>query len=82
MEVNLISPFMMRLAGLEIDECLKFLSRNPSDNNHSMYFPIPNIRIPFQIEGIISYIPTRRPSDKELIEMEGSYLLISPNLPS
>ena len=82
MGVNLIPPFMMRLAGLEMDECPKFLSSAPTERNHSMYFPSLDIRIPFHIEGIISYIPTRMPSESELMELEGSYLLITPNLPS
>ena len=36
MEENLIPPFMMRLAGIEVDECPKFLARNPSESNHSI----------------------------------------------
>ena len=39
MEVNLVPPFMMRLAGVEVDECPKFLAKNPTDSNHSVYFP-------------------------------------------
>ena len=35
MDTNLIPPFVMRLAGLEVDECPKFLSREPSKSNHS-----------------------------------------------
>ena len=81
MEVNLLPPFMMRLAGIEVDECPKFLSKNPKDSNHSMYFPNEDIRIPFQLEGIISYIPTRAPTDEELMKEEGHYLLLTPNLP-
>ena len=81
MEVNLLPTFMMQLAGVKVDECPKFLSKNPADSHHSMYFPEEGIRIPFQLEGIISYIPSRAPRDKELIQEEGHYLLLSPNLP-
>ena len=81
METNLIPPFMMRLAGIEVDECPKFLSKYPSDNNHSMFFPTEDIWIPFQLEGIISYIPTRATMGDELINEEGHYLLLTPNLP-
>ena len=66
MEVNLIPPFMMRLAGIEVNECPKFLSKQPNESDHSMYFPEQDIRIPFQLEGIISYIPTRIPTLEEL----------------
>ena len=71
----------MRLTGIEVDECPKFLSKDPNDSNHSMYFPDDNIRIPFQLEGIISYIATRTPTDDELIHEQGHYLLLTPNLP-
>ena len=36
MSVNLIPPFMMRLAGLEVNECPKFLSKVPSETQHSV----------------------------------------------
>lgn len=81
MEVNLIPPFVMRLAGVEVDECPKFLSKNPTEENHSIYFPEEDIRMHLQLEGIISYLPSRRPSHEEIKEAEGHYLLLSPNLP-
>ena len=58
MEVNLIPPFMMRLAGLEVDECPKFLARSPQESNHSIYFTESDVRIHLQLEGIISYFPS------------------------
>ena len=82
MDVNLIPPFMMRLAGVEVNECPKFLSKNPSEDNHSMYFPREDVRISFHLEGIISYIPTRAPRKDELKELEGKYLLLTPNMPT
>ena len=82
MEENLIPPFMMRLAGIEVDECPKFLAKNPSENNHSMFFPDSSTRIPFLLEGIISYVPTRLPTQKELKDEEGNYLLLTPNMPT
>ena len=66
MRVNLIPPFMMRLAGLEVNECPKFLSKNPKITDHSIYCAENNIRIPFQLDGIISIIPTRKPTHEEL----------------
>ena len=71
MEENLIPPFMMRLAGVDVDKCPKFLAKKPSERNHSMTFPESNVQIPFQLEGRISYIPTRLPTTNELKEEEG-----------
>ena len=82
MENNLIPPFMMRLAGIEVDECPKFLSKQPTESNHSMFFPAEEIRIPFQLEGIISYVPTRCPTEDELTHREGEYLMLTPNVPT
>ena len=45
MDVNLIPPFMMRLAGLEVNECPKFLAPNPTIENHSIYFPVFIVKI-------------------------------------
>ena len=82
MEENLIPPFMMRLAEIEVDECPKFLSRNPTESNHSMLFPEAGVRIPFQLDGIISYLTTRLPTSKELKDKEGTYLMLTPNMPT
>ena len=76
---NLILLFMMRLAGLHVNECPKFLSQNPSINDHSVYFPAANIRFPFQLEGIVSYLSTRIPTDQELGDYAGGYLLLTSN---
>ena len=82
MEENLVPPFMMRLAGIDVNECPKFLAKIPSESNHSMYFPDADVRVPFQLEGIISHIPMRIPSTSELDEQTGSYLLLTPNMPT
>ena len=61
----LINPFMMRLAGVQVDECPKFLSPTPSVVNHSIYFPEINLRIPLMLEGIVSYLICRTPNQDE-----------------
>ena len=38
MAYNLLTPFMMRLAGIEVKECPKFLSETPDVKDHSIYF--------------------------------------------
>ena len=58
MTENLIPPFLMRLAGLEVDECPKILAKDPKEENHSILFPLNNMRIHLKLEWIISYIPT------------------------
>ena len=79
MENNLVPPIAMRLAGCDVNECPKFLAKNPSIAHHSVYFPTAGVRIPFQIEGIVSYFPTRKPDKNELEKYSGEYLLLTPN---
>ena len=66
MDVNLIPPFLMRLNGIEINECPKFMSTNPSIQDHSIYFPEQDVRLPLQLQGIVSYIPTRKPDEDDM----------------
>ena len=45
MKHNLLSPFIMRLDGLEVNEQPKFMTRNPTTKNHSIYFKENDIRL-------------------------------------
>ena len=66
MTENLIPPIMMRMTGLEVDECSNFLAKESSDRNHSVYFPSMDLRISLHLKVIISFIPTPCPSKREL----------------
>jgi hypothetical protein len=79
MEVNLVPPMMMRLAGLQVNECPKFLSKTPSIEDHSVYFPSADVKFPFHIYGVVSYLPTRLPTESELRDLAREYLLLTPN---
>ena len=81
MDTNLVPPIMMRIAGLGVDEYPKFLSSKPMERNHYVYFPMSDIRLPFQIEGMIPYLPTRRLLKVELKESGGEYMLLTSNTP-
>ena len=56
----LLSPFIMRLAGLEVNEQPKFMTRYPTRKHHSVYFKENDIRLPLTIKGILSFLPTRK----------------------
>ena len=70
MNNHLIPPFMMRLAGLDVNECAKFLAKKPNISHHSVYFPEEKQRIPLSLIGITSYIPTRTPRGNELDDLD------------
>jgi hypothetical protein len=65
MEHNLIPPFQMRVNDLIIDECPKFLSTEPSDKLHSIFFPSDNVRLPLSLIGTTSFLHTRKPTTYE-----------------
>ena len=52
MDQNLIPPFIMREAGLEVDEQSKIHSKDASKKNHSIYSHEIGLRIALQLEGI------------------------------
>lgn len=68
MECSLINPFMMRLAGIVVDECPKFFANIPSISHHSIYFPDHDLRIPLALDGFVSYFPCHMPRGEELTD--------------
>lgn len=81
MNHHLIPPFMMRLAGVQVNKCAKFLFPSPSIEHHSIYFPEDVVRIPMHIYNIFSYIPTRAPSAQDIHDLNGKELELNPQLP-
>ena len=69
MKHNLLSPFIMRLAGLEVNEQPKFMTRNPTNKHHSLYFKENDIRLPLAIKCIVSFLPTRKPTQEEYLNI-------------
>ena len=71
MKHNLIPPFVIRLAGAKVNEEPKCLAANPSVDHHSIFwssrkYGSEDLRIPLQLNGTISYLPTRIPHRDEL----------------
>ena len=78
MKHNLLSLFIMRLAGLEVNEKPKFMKRNPTTKHHSIYFKENDIRLPLAIKGIVSFLPTRKPSQEEYLNITTRLELTHP----
>ena len=66
MSVNLIAPFILRLAGLQVNEVPKFMAESPTIDHHSILVPDTDVRIPMALKGIISFIHTRLPTSNEI----------------
>jgi hypothetical protein len=59
MDHNLVPPFLLRLAGLQVDETPKHQLALPTVDNHSIYDSETGMRIHLKLNGIFSYFPTR-----------------------
>ena len=68
MEENLISPFILREAGLEVNECAKqhCKNREATDEDHTIISREIGLRIPMDIRSTFSYFITRKPSEDEI----------------
>ena len=82
-EHNLVPPFLMREAGLIVNDKPKIHCQDPSAEDHTIYDKEHDLRIPLQLDGIFSYFPTRSLTQDEL-EFAEDYpvVLLSPDSPS
>ena len=72
---NLLPPFMLRKAGIHINEVPKIHVTSPTEEHHVITFQETNFRIPLTLHGTFSYFPTSKPSTPELEEPEDVYIL-------
>jgi hypothetical protein len=75
MKNNLIPPFIMREAGIKVNDTPKIQTSNPTEEDHSIYFPDNDFRIPLSLWGVFSYFNTSKPSTKQMMNAEDVYLL-------
>ena len=59
---NLLPPFMLREAGITINEVPKIHATSPTEEHHAITFQETNFRIPLSLHGTFSYFPTSKPS--------------------
>ena len=66
MRHHLFPPFLMREAGLVVNEVPKIQSPDPDENTHSIYDPESKLRIPLKLNGIFSYFDCRGMTRNEM----------------
>ena len=66
MDHNLVPPFILREAGLEVHDTPKIQVTDPTVEDHTIYFPNDDVRIALSLNGIFSYFPSRTPTRQEL----------------
>eukprot|EP00957_Ditylum_brightwellii_P110461 8424306-Ditylum_brightwellii.AAC.1 len=65
MDHNLIPPFMLREAGITLNERPKIHKENHTVDDHVITFPNLGLRIPMGLWGAFSYFLTSMPSIEE-----------------
>lgn len=66
MEYNLIPSFILREAGLTVNETPKFQCKKPTIEDHSIYSASHDLRIHLQLHGTFSYFNSRKPTVQEI----------------
>lgn len=77
MDHNLIPPFIMREAGIMVNETAKIHVKDPTVDHHCIHFIENDLRIPLSLWGIFSYFPSRRPNDGD--STDSSSIFITPD---
>ena len=83
MNHNLIPPFILREAGLKVEEKAKIHLEEPTKDNHSIYSSEINLRISLHLVGIFLVFKTRNLENKEITEPGGyDILYLTPDADS
>ena len=77
---NLLTPFLVREAGVTLSEIPKIHQNEPSIEDHCLYFDEEKLRIHLQLTGIVSYFPTRKPTIDEISNLPR--IDLTPDAPS
>ena len=79
MDHNLIPPFIMREAGIVVNDVPKIHTNDPSETDHAIIFEETGFRIPLALWGTFSYFPSKRPDVSELADPSDVYVLTPEN---
>mmetsp|Transcript_19836 Transcript_19836/g.27897 ORF Transcript_19836/g.27897 Transcript_19836/m.27897 type:complete len:252 (+) Transcript_19836:1963-2718(+) len=74
---NLIPPFIMREAGIIVNDTAKIHVNNPTSNDHALIHDTENLKIPLQLDGIFSFFHTRTPTSDKMISCRK--IIITPD---
>jgi hypothetical protein len=80
MQNNLLPPFVLREAGIRVQDTPKIQTIEPTEEDHSIYFPETGFRIPMSLWGMFSYFVTSKTTALQMMELENIYLLTPSNM--
>ena len=72
---NLILPFMLREAGIQVNDKSKIHADDPTEDDHAIIFLETKFHILLSLWGIFSYFPSARPRVQDLQGEDDVYIL-------
>jgi hypothetical protein len=75
MDNNLIPPFVMREAGIQVNDIPKIHLTDPSIDDHAITFPETGFRIPLSLSGVFSFFLTSKPTAADHDSIDDVYML-------
>ena len=66
LEHSLIPPFILREAGIQVNNTPKIHTTYPTTESHSIHVPEYSLRIPLQLNDTLSYFHVRMPTNDEI----------------
>jgi hypothetical protein len=75
MKNNLLPPFVLREAGIKLNDTPKSQVEECTIEEHSMLFPETGLSIPLSLWGTFSYFPTCKPTATHMQDSDEIYML-------
>ena len=75
MKNNMLPPFILREAGITINDKAIIHLSDPSMDNHAIEFPETGFRIPLSLRGVFSYFSSVAPTTTSLQDGKDVYIL-------
>ncbi len=79
LENNLLPPFILRQAGLQVNDTAKIHCADPTVDDHCITFPGNDLCIPLHLDGIFSFFHTCKPEDDELQSCDKMFITPDEN---
>ena len=70
---HLVPTFIMREAGITVNDTPKIHLEDPDVSDHSILFEESKVRLPLSLRGVFSYLPTTKPTADMLNSCEELY---------
>ena len=78
MEHNLIPPFVLRQAGLVVNDKTKINCDRPTEDHHAIIHSKSGLHIRLQLDGVFSVFQTRKPNLDEFLDDDAIIVNITP----